>query len=84
MDGKSLANEMFAIDLSKTIDELISGNFDATAISYKQIFLFQTISTVAQAAQVTPLRIANPTMYMDQSQAYFVATLLDKAPSISK
>nr|XP_022319141.1 uncharacterized protein LOC111121934 [Crassostrea virginica] len=61
-----------------------SGNFDATAISYKQIFLFQTISTVAQAAQVTPLRIANPTMYMDQSQAYFVATLLEKAPSIMR
>jgi hypothetical protein len=61
----------------------ISGNFDKTVISYKQIFLFQTITSVARAAGVTPLRVSKPTMYMQQSQAYFVATLLDKAPSIS-
>lgn len=62
----------------------VPGILDANVLSYKQIFLFQTISKVAQAAGVTPLRIAQPVMYMDSSHAYFLGTLLEKAPSISK
>ncbi|XP_062619516.1 uncharacterized protein LOC134281071 [Saccostrea cucullata] len=74
----------FAADQKITFKLTYYGTFDANVISYKQIFLFQTISAVANTAGVTPLRVSNPTMYMQSSQAYFVATLLDKAPTIMR
>ncbi|XP_056019755.1 uncharacterized protein LOC125671708 isoform X2 [Ostrea edulis] len=74
----------FTDDQKITFKLTYFGNFDKSVISYKQIFLFQSITSVARAAGVTPLRVSNPTMYMQQSQAYFVATLLDKAPAIMK
>lgn len=70
--------------ISFKMQYLVPGILDANVLSYKQIFLFQTISKVAQAAGVTPLRIAQPVMYMDSSHAYFLGTLLEKAPSLSR
>ena len=63
---------------------LLPGNFDQQVRTYKDIFLYQSISLAASIAGVTPLRIAKPSFHMESGNAYFIATLLDRAPVLRK
>ena len=60
----------------------ILATFDATVRLYKQLFLLETLNTVAMAAGTSPLRITNPAFYFQDDRAFFVATLVDAAPTI--
>lgn len=60
------------------------GNFDQQVRTYKDIFLYQSISLAASIAGVTPLRIAKPSFHMESGNAYFIATLLDRAPVLQR
>ena len=60
----------------------ILATFDATVRLYKQLFLLETLNAVAVAAGASPLRITNPKFYFQDDRAFFVATLVDAAPTI--
>ncbi|XP_062619530.1 uncharacterized protein LOC134281083 [Saccostrea cucullata] len=60
------------------------GNFDRKVRAYKDIFLYQSISLAASIAGVTPIRITKPSFHMESGNAYFIATLVDRAPVLKR
>ncbi|XP_056019753.1 uncharacterized protein LOC130054319 [Ostrea edulis] len=74
----------YSVDKKMGFKVTFYGTFDATVRTYKDIFLYQSISVAANAAGVTPLRIAKPSFHMESGNAYFIATLLDRAPVLQR
>ncbi|KAJ8306626.1 hypothetical protein KUTeg_017171 [Tegillarca granosa] len=60
------------------------GNFDSPVKMYKRIFLLQMISVISKVSGASPIRITNPIVQMQNDQAFFVANLVEKSPSLDK
>lgn len=74
----------FDIDDKTPFKITFPGTFDAKVRVYREVFLFQSITLVSEATGVSPLRVQGVDFQMEYDQAFFVGTLLEKAPSISK